>query len=59
MSSEAGSAFPLRRLSVFDLDPLSPTNRAAVARAAAILCADVNGPAFTGGPLTQTPPPPP
>lgn len=54
MSSEAGSAFPLSRLSVFDLGPLSPTNKAAntIAAAAAILCADVNGPATPRGPVT-------
>lgn len=52
MSSEAGSAFPLNRLSVFDLGPLSPTNRGAntSADASAILCADVNGPASPEGP---------
>ncbi len=56
MSSEAGSAFPLSRLSVFDLGPLSPTNKAAntIAAAADILCADVNSPCFTSGPLIQT-----
>lgn len=35
MSSEAGSAFPLSRLSVFDLSPLSPVNKAADSTAAA------------------------
>lgn len=49
MSSEAGSAFPLNRLSVFDLGPLLPTNNT-IAAASAILCADVNGPASPEGP---------
>lgn len=34
MSSEAGSVFPLSRLSVFDFSPLSPTNKAANTTAA-------------------------
>lgn len=51
-SSEAGLAFPLSGLPVFDLGPLSPTNKAAnaAAVAAAILCADVNSPASPEGP---------
>lgn len=54
MSSEAGSPFPLSRLSVFDLGPLSLTNKAAntIAAAAVILHADVKGPALPDGPLT-------
>lgn len=51
MSSEAGAAFPLNRLSVFDLCPLSPTNKAAnTLAAAARRCEWLR---FTRGPLTQ------
>lgn len=48
MSSEDGFAFPLNGLSVFDMGPLAPTDRAV--NTAAILCADVKSPRHQGGP---------
>lgn len=72
MSSEAGSVFPLSRLSVFDFSPLSPTNKAAnttAADTAFFYPRRCEWPRFTRGPLIQTlpsiggfcqaPPPPP
>lgn len=57
MSSEAGSVFPLSRLSVFDFSPLSPTNKAAnttAADTAFFYPRRCEWPRFTRGPLIQT-----